>query len=188
MAFIKVKKLMFLSLFFAISFVFAEEQFRGRMLIMGRYFAEEDTSTQTNIAIDAIIKYAEDAKYQMNSYERFNYSCKIELYRVGKDSYYNGGLFEDSRIFVYIKAEITDSAIISNSNIIEFSGNDYHDRCIEIDFYIVHNETPSKYKLVLYYNNYNWLENNEGNNQYELFEKDDSAYDFFIYELEKLRR
>jgi hypothetical protein len=93
MFFIETKKLFFLSLFFVISFIFAEEQFRGRMLIMGWSFVEEDTSIQTNIAIDAIIKYAEAAKYQMNSYEKSNSSCKIELYRVYKDNYYDGDFF-----------------------------------------------------------------------------------------------
>jgi hypothetical protein len=73
-----------------------------RLLIMGWDFVEEDTSIQTNIAIDTIIKYADAAKYQMNFYEKINSSCKIELYRVYKDSYYDGELFENPCVFVYI--------------------------------------------------------------------------------------
>ncbi|MDR1221583.1 MAG: hypothetical protein LBL07_01715 [Tannerella sp.] len=181
------KKLASLLLFFVISFIFAEEQFRERMLIMGWDFVEEDSSIQTNIAIDAIIKYAEAAKYQMNSYEKFDPSCKIELYRVHNDNYYDGEFFEYSRIFVYVNSAVVDSYII-NPNIIIFDSDDYHDRYIEIDFYIIPDGIPSKYKLVFYYNNYNWIENNKGNNRYELTEKGDNAYDFFISEIEKLRR
>jgi hypothetical protein len=187
MFFIGLKKLAFLSLFFAVSFIFAEEQFRGKMLIMGWSFAADDTSIQTNIAIDAITKYAEAAKDQMNSYERFNSSCKIELYRVYKDNYYDGDFFEDPCVFVYINSAILDVDII-NQSIIIFDSDDYHDRYIEIDFYIVYNGIPSKYKLVLYYNDYNWIKNNEGSNQYELVRSGDDAYNFFISEIEKLRR
>jgi hypothetical protein len=157
------------------------------MLIMGWAFSEEDTSIQTGIAIDAILKYAEAAKYQMNSYEKFDQSCKIELYKVYKDAYYDGEFFEYSQFFVYINSSVTNSDII-DPNIISFTGDDYYDRCIEIDFYIIYNGMPSKYKLVLYYNDYAWLETNKGNNQYELIAKDDNAYDFFISAIEKLRR
>jgi hypothetical protein len=162
---------------FVVSFIFGEEQYMGKMLIMGWGFFGEDTSMQTNIAIDAVIKYAEAAKAQMNSYEIFNPSCKIELYRVYKDDHYEGEFFEDIRVFVYI-----------NSNAIKNDGLDYYDRYIEIDFYIIYDGVPSKYKLVLYYNNYNWLKNNKENGQYELIDKGDSAYEFFISEIEKLRR
>jgi hypothetical protein len=171
------KALVVLPFLLAASFIFGDEQQMGRMLIMGWIFSREDTSIQTNTAIDAVIKYAEAAKNQMDSYERLNPSCKIELYRVHKDNYYDGGFFEDTRFFVYI-----------NSNILENDGADYHDRYIEIDFYITSNGIPAKYKLVLYYNNYNWLKNNKKNNQYELISWDDNAYGFFISEIEKLRR
>ena len=181
------KKLMFLSLFFVMSFIFAEEQLRGKMIIMGWRFTEEDTATQTNMAVNAIIRYAEAARFQMSSNERYNPSCKIELYRVYKDDFYNGEIFEDARVYIYINNILDD--IIKMSNGIFFNGgNDYHDRYIEIDFYIFYNGMSSKYKLVLYYNDYNWIENNRGNNQYELISMDDTAYDFFIYEIEKLRR
>jgi hypothetical protein len=95
--------------------------------------------------------------------------------------------FEYPRVFVYINSEIMDSDI-TDPNIIIFYSDDYHDRCIEIDFYNNYNGVPSKYKLVLYYNNYNWIKNNKGNNQYELIGGGDDAYDFFISEIEKLRR
>jgi hypothetical protein len=169
-------------------FIFAEEQFgREKMLIMGWNFVEEDTSIQTNIAIDAILKYADAAKYQMNSYEKFNPSCKIELYRIYRDSYYDGDFFEDPCVFVYINSRIRDFDII-NQNTIIFYSDDYHDRYIEIDFYIFYNGIPSKYKLVLYYNNYSWIENNQESNQYELIGTGEDAYGFFIYEINKLRR
>jgi hypothetical protein len=183
------KGLMFLLFLFFVSSVFGDDvQYRGKMLIMGWGFFEEDTSIQTNIAIDAVIKYAEAAKYQMNSYEKFDPSCKIELYRVHSDnSYYDGEFFEHPRIFVYVNSAVVDYNII-NPNTMIFDSDDYHDRYIEIDFYIIHNGIPSKYKLVFYYNNYNWIKNNKGNNRYELIGRDDNAYDFFISEIEKLRR
>jgi hypothetical protein len=171
------KGLVFLLFLFFASFNFGDERYMERMLIMGWTFAEEDTSIQTNIAIDAMVKYAEAAKTQMNSYERFTPSCKIELYRVYKDNYYEGESFEDARVYVYI-----------NSNVAENGSFNYHDRYIEIDFYIIYNGMPSKYKLVLYYNGYNWLRTNKGNNRYELVARDDNAYDFFIAGLERLRR
>ena len=180
------RKLVFLSLFFVMSFIFAEEQVRAKMLIMGWHFAEEDTSTQTNMAIDAIIRYAEAARFQMNSYERYTPSCKIELYRVHKDNFYNGDYFTNVRVFIYINDIINLDA--EYSDIIIFDGADYHDRYIEMDFYIHYNGVPSKYKLVLYYNGYNWIRNNKGNNQYELISRDNEAYDFFVSEINKLRR
>ncbi|GHT81458.1 hypothetical protein FACS1894130_13190 [Spirochaetia bacterium] len=148
---------------------FTEEHLTGKMLIMGWNFEEEDSPLQTNIAIDAIIKYVEASKYQMNSFEKNNPSCRMELYR--EKPIYEYESFQNS-FFMYIN--IKDDY--------------YHDRYIEIDFYIIHNEIPSKFKLVLNYNNYKWSKNNEEKNQYEIIMKGDSAYDFFISEIEKLRR
>jgi hypothetical protein len=182
------KELAALFLFFVVSFTFAQEQFRGRFLIMGWSFVDEDTSIQTNIAIDAIINYAAAARLQMSSEEEYNPSCKIELYRVNRDNFYNGGSFETSRIYIYVNINNTTDSLTYDSNIVIFGGEDYHDRYIEIDFYIIHNEIPSKYKLVLYYNDYNWIKSNKGNNQYELISRDDGAFNFFISEVEKLKR
>jgi hypothetical protein len=187
MCFIGKRKRIFLSLFFVVSFLFAEEQIRGRMLIMGWFFEEEDTSIQTNMAIDAIIKYAQAARYQMNSKERYNPSSKIELYRVYEDYSYDGENFEGVSVYIYINNNIINSVEEYPGKIL-FAGDDYHDRYIEIDFYIIYNKIPSKYKLVMYYNGYNWMSNNKGDNRYKLISRDDDAYNFFIYEIEKLRR
>jgi hypothetical protein len=182
-----IKKIsVFLVLLFISFSIFAEEHDIGKMLIMGWYFDEDDTSIQTNMAINAIINYAEAARLRMNSYERYDSSCKTELYRVYNDVFYDGRYFEISSVFIYIN--ITMDSMIKNSNIIIFQSEDYHDRSIEIDFFIIYNEIPSKYKLVLYYNDYNWIKNNKGNNQYELISRGDRAYDFFINEIRKLRR
>jgi hypothetical protein len=182
------RELVALFLYFVMSFTFAEEQNRGKSLIMGWFFDEEDTSIQTNMAINAIINYAEAARLQMNSSERYNSSCKIELYRVYRDVFYDGEYFEMPRVFIYINMDIIIDSMIEDSNILIFESEDYHDRYIEIDFYIIYNEVPSKYKLVLYYNDYNWIKSNKGNNRYELISRDDGAYDFFINEVGKLRR
>jgi hypothetical protein len=166
-----------LLLLLVVSFISAQENYSGRTLIMGWEFAEDDTSLQTNIAIDAITGYAEAAKYQMYSSEKYNPSCKIELYRVYKDDYYDDGEhFETARVYVYI-----------NSNVLNNDHFDYHNRYIEINFYIIYNGKPLKYMLILYYNNYNWIENyNE--EDYKLVATGDNAYYFFISEIEKLKR
>jgi len=155
---------------------------------MGWEFVEEDTSVQTNKAVDAIIRYAEAAKSQMEAYERYNPSCKIELY---KDKSYSSNSTRADGVYIYIAFTITsddDIDVIEDSNIIILNSHDYHDRCIEIVFYINYRGTPSKYKLVLYYNNQNLIENNKENNRYELISRGNTAYDFFISEIQKLRR
>jgi hypothetical protein len=150
--------------------VFAEEHLTGKMLIMGWRFEENDTSLQTNIAIDAIMKYAEASKYQMNSYEEYNPSCRVELYQ--EKHFYDYESFKNG-YFIYINTK---------------SEGDYHNRYMEINFYIVYDGLPSKCKLVFNYNNYRWLKNNDEKDMWELIMNGESAYDFFVSEIEKLRR
>jgi hypothetical protein len=168
------------SLFFVILFCvnissFPENLFAdGKQLIFGWYFSNKDTSQQTNVAIEAALRYAEAAKYQMESYEKYNLSCKIELYR--EKSMYSLEEDDEGGIFVYIN---------------ERNKNDYHDRYIEINFYKMYDmyeKLYHKYTLVLYYNDYDWLENNNERHELELMEKGESAFDYFVSEIRRFRR
>jgi hypothetical protein len=169
MRIIAKRKMAAILLFFAASAVFAEDHLSGKMLIMGWQFAEEDTPARTNIAIDAMIKYAEAAEYQMSS-EIPGPSCRIELYK-SIFSYDDADFVEG--VYIYINSKNED---------------DYRDRYIEINFYIFYNGLPEKYKLVLNYNNYNWLRKNDEKRLWTLVMRDKPAYDFFVSEIEKLRR
>jgi hypothetical protein len=142
----------------------------GSMLIMGWKFDDNDTSMQTNIAIDAIIMYVEAAKYQMSSELTSRYP-RIELYKLN-DSY-DDTVYPQGGVFIYINSK---------------DRYDYLNRYIEIVFYILKNGQQEKYKLVLNYNNYSWLKNNNEENLWTLVMSDQSAYDFFIFEIKKLRR
>jgi hypothetical protein len=142
---------------------------------MGWYFMNEDSARQTNIAIEAILKYVEAARYQMESYEKYNPSCKIELYR---DKYilYSPEKNERGRVFIYID---------------DRNNSDYHNRYIEINFSIRNSffgKLFHKYILVLYYNNYNWLENDNREYYFELLEEDEQAFNYFVSRIERLRR
>jgi hypothetical protein len=163
------KKLVSLLLFFIVSAVFAEEHLLGKMLIMGWRFAEEDTAAQTNVAIDALVNYAEAAKHQMSS-ELASSSGQIRLYKLNYP--YGNTVFQEG-VFIYINRKSED---------------DYFNRFIEINFYILHNGSPEEYKLVLNYNNYNWLKNNDEKDLWMPVMRDSPAYDFFISAIEKLRR
>jgi hypothetical protein len=163
------KSLVSLLLFFTVSAVFSEEHLLGKMLIMGWRFVEEDASAQTNIAIDAIVNYAEAAKYQMSS-EVSSPSAQIRLY---KSHYPRGDTQFQEGVFIYINRKSED---------------DYFNRFIEINFYIFHNGLPEEYKLVLNYNDYNWLKNNDEKDLWNPVMRDNPAYDFFISALEELRR
>ncbi|MDR1419791.1 MAG: hypothetical protein LBI86_05415 [Treponema sp.] len=166
------KNSLFLSLLLCVTFSIYPEKINeeGKQLIFGWIFAEEDTALQTNIAIEAALKYAEAARYQMNSYERYSPSCKMELYRENA-AYYDG----DAGVYVYINSG--DSV-------------DYHDRYIEISFYLynAYNGFLEKYLLVIYYNNYNWLEKNNGPKELALLERGGPAFDFFVSAMKKFGR
>jgi hypothetical protein len=154
--------------------VFPEEHGTGKMLIMGWEFVENDSSLQTNIAIEAITKYAEAAKYQMMSEERYNPSCRMELYK--ENYFYDYESYRDifhERVFIYITVKNED---------------DYRDRYIEINFYTVRDGLLSRYKLVMNYNNYRWLKNNDEKDMWELVMRDEPAYDFFISWVENLKK
>jgi hypothetical protein len=174
----KIKFLMVLVTFvFCVNFnSFSENSFTGKkQLIMGWVFTNEDSAQQTNVAIEAILKYVEAARYQMESYEKYNPSCEIELYR-DKYMVHSPEENESGRVFIYV---------------IERSDSDYHDRYIEINFYIkedIFDKLFHKYILVLYYNNYNWLENNNGEYYFELLKKGGSAFNYFISKIEEFRR
>jgi hypothetical protein len=168
---------MFLSLFFAVSFVFAEEHFTGKMLIMGWGFDENDTRMQTNTAISAIIKYLEAAIYQMDYDENDEPSTVIELYE-RTDARYAG---DRESVYIYLNTR---------------SDEDYMDRCIEISFYILIDEqygskryVLQKYTLIVSHKNYSWAEAvQEDKGSWRLIMKNDNAYEFFINYLERLRR
>lgn len=142
----------------------------GRMLIMGWEFDNNDTSIQTNIAIEAIIMYVEAAKYQMSS-ELTSPSPRIELYK--SNISYEDITYPQGGVFIYINSK---------------SRHDYLDRYVEIVYYILNNGQQEEYKLILNYNNYRWLENNNEKYLWTLVASDQSAYDFFILEIKKLRR
>jgi hypothetical protein len=158
----------FLFLLFATISIFSEEHFIGKMLIMGWSFENNDTSLQTNIAIDSILKYVEAAKYQMTSEERYNPSCRIELY----ENIYGYNRSSEG-VYIYINRKSVD---------------DYFNRYIEIDFFIVQNRLAAKYKLVLNFNDYKWSEDNDEKNTWELVIKNEPAYDFFVSWIETLKR
>jgi hypothetical protein len=164
------KKIAYLLFLFAASGIFAEESvtINTKTLIMGWAFEEEDSYVQTNLAVDAALKYAEAALYQMNSYEKYDTSCRIELYKEKFDYIYFTG-----SVYIYINGK---------------SAEDYHDRYIEINFYTGKNGIGVKYKLVLYYNGYNWMKNNPDVDEWDLILNDMPAYNFFVYEIEKFRR
>jgi hypothetical protein len=153
---------------------FSEDLFTGRkQLILGWHFANEDTSQQTNIAIKAALRYAEAARYQMESYERYNPSCKIELYR--EKSLHSLDEDDEGGVFIYIN---------------ERDNNEYHNRYIEITFYKMYDmykRLYSRYTLVLYYNNYNWLEKNM-RDRFELLEEGEAAFNYFVSEIKKFIR
>jgi len=164
-----LKKILVLLFLFTVTInTFSQVHETGRMLIMGWAFEEKDTSLQTNIAINAILSYVEAAKYQMMSEERYNPSFQIELYR-------NINFYEPLHegVFIYINSRDTE---------------DYFDRFIEINFYIRQSNWEILYKLVLNYNNYNWLKNNDESDMWEFILNGEPAYNFFISWLELLRR
>jgi hypothetical protein len=161
------KGFIFLFLMFVTFGVFSEEYYIGKMLIFGWSFSKNDTSLQTNIAIDSLLKYVEAAKNQMISSERYNPSCKIGLY---KDiSRHNRS---HDAVYIYINRDIID---------------DYFYRHIEVDFYIAQN--AAKYKLILNSNDdYEWSEDTIDENTWELINRDDPAYNFFVFWIDALRR
>jgi hypothetical protein len=166
-----------LAVLFLSFYINAEEyELVGKQLIMGWYFEAQDTYSQSNIAIDAILKYAEAAEYQMNSYERYAPSCQIELYR--ERILHDGN--EDAGVFIYINNK----------------SEDYHDRYIEINFYVHENAVIDfairerarvRYKLVFFYNGYNFWDSGEERYSWYLVSKDKAARDFFISEIKKMK-
>jgi hypothetical protein len=163
------KKIVYLLFLFAVLGIFAEEpETMKKTLIMGWAFAEEDSRLQTNLAVNAALKYAEAALYQMSSYEKYDSSCQIELYREMYDyENFTGG------VYVYI-----------------VSGNekDYHNRYIEINFYTVENGSSTKYKLALYYNDYSRMKNDPEMDGWNLISSDIPAYKFFVHEIKRFER
>jgi len=164
------RKLMFLSLFFVMSFIFAQEHLTGKMLIMGWGFDENDTRAQTNTAINAMIKYVEAAIYQMSYDESDEPSTLIELYK-RTDARYTR-----NREGVYIYFNIRDA-------------QDYMDRYVEINFYslVDGRNNAQLYKLIISHKNYRWASQDE-RDAWNLMMKNDNAHDFFIDYIEKLRR
>ena len=169
------KRIIILSfmLIFSTFFAFSETNETGKMLIMGWEFNENDPVLQTNIAIDAILHYLEAAKLQMSS-ELSSTSPHIELYKFVypfDDIIYNKGA-----AFIYIDLK-------SNSV------DDYFDRYIEIIFYVIVNGLQENYKLVLNYQNYSWVKNNDIKLLFwKLILEDELAYNFFITEINNFRR
>ncbi|MDR1506202.1 MAG: hypothetical protein LBI67_03785 [Treponema sp.] len=168
--------LIFLLLLFGFTAYADKWDEESTQLIFGWAFEDRDTDIQTNIAIEAILKYMEAARHQMNSYERYNPSCQIELYRKLSLSYNDD--FVDVKaggaVFIYITSR-------SRGDI------DYHNRYIVVNFFLPEGKRFRGYKLVLYHNNYNWLEGYNGEAM-ELYEEDEPAFDFFISEVTKFRR
>jgi hypothetical protein len=165
----RIKKgFIFLVLLFVAFCIFPEEHYTGKMGIMGWRFDTHDTSLQTNIAIDAILKYVSAAKQHMTSEERYDPSCRIELY----ENIYGYNRSHDE-VYIYINRKSED---------------DYFDRYIEIDFYIPQNEYADKYKLLLNFNGYKWSEDTDEKDTWELVFKNEPAYDFFVSWIETLRK
>jgi hypothetical protein len=148
--------------------LFSEEHSTGKMLIMGWGFTEEDTPLQTNIAIDAILHYAEAAKHQMMWDENDGYVCQIELY-VSKYQYMQ--TFEG--VYIYINSKDPDNVL---------------DRYIEIDFYINQDNVSLAYKLVLNFNNYKWSADTDEKGIWRLVMEKEPAYDFFFFFFNNLRK
>jgi len=166
----EIKKIILFSFLLFLSFnIFAQEHHIGKMLIMGWYFFEDDSPFQTDYAVDAIINYAEAAKNQMTS-KISNYypPYTIELYK-------NVYPFNESYdgVFIYINSK---------------SAEDYFNRFIEINFHFVVNGSTLKYKLVLYYDNYKWSEDDNEKGMWELIAEDNLAYGFFVSNISKLKR
>ena len=170
MCLMEKRKMIFLSLFFATSFVFAQEHLTGRMLIMGWGFDDNDTQAQTNTAINAIIKYFEAAIYQMSYDESDEPSTLIELYKRIDTRYTRD--WEG----VYIYLNVRDD-------------QNYMDRYIEINFYILGDERNNAqlYKLIISNKNYRWSSQSE-RGAWNLIMRNDNAHDFFINYIEKLKR
>ena len=169
------RKLIFLSLFFATSFIFAQEHLTGKMLIMGWGFDERDTRMQTNTAINAIIKYLEAAIYQMNYDENDEPATLIELY-TRTDARYTRNMEG-----VYIYFNIRSDA--------DSDEGDYLDRYMEINFYILGDgrNYAQLYKLIISHKNYRWSSQDE-RGSWNLVMRNDNAHDFFIDYIEKLKR
>ena len=166
----KVTVALLLSLFVSFN-IFPEEHLTGKMLIMGWEFVERDTPLQTNNAIDAIIKYAEASKFQMISEERYNPSCRIELYENFREFYEDEGY--SNEVYIYINCKDPDN---------------FFDRHIEIDFYIIKNRKVLKYKLVFSFNDYGWTEDSDEKGMWGLVMRDEGAYDFFVSWIKGLRQ
>jgi uncharacterized protein (UPF0333 family) len=165
----RIKKgFIFLVLLFVAFYIFFDVYYTGKMLIMGWGFDIHDTSLQTNMAIDAILNYVSAAKQHMTSEERYDPSCRIELYEniFGYNRSYD-------EVYIYINRKSED---------------DYFDRYIEIDFYITQNGYADKYKLVLNFNGYKWSEDTSEKGTWELVLRNEPAYDSFISWIETLRR
>jgi hypothetical protein len=158
----------FLVLLFVAFCIFPEEHYTGKMLIMGWGFDTNDTSLQTNIAIDAILNYVSAAKLHMTSEERYDPSCRIELY---ENIFGYNRLYDEVYIYINRKSE-----------------DDYFDRYIEVNFYIVQNGFAGKYKLVLNFNGYKWSADTDEKGAWELALRNEPAYDFFVSWLETHRR
>jgi len=169
------RKLIFLSLFFAASFIFAQEHLTGKMLIMGWGFDENDTRAQTNTAIDAMIKYVEAAIYQMSYDESDEPSTLIELYK-RTDARYTRNM---EGVYIYFNIRSDEDS----------DEGDYLDRYVEINFYILSDERNNAqlYKLIISHKNYRWASQNE-NGTWNLVMRNNNAHDFFINYIEKLRR
>ena len=142
----------------------------GQMLILGWQFVDIDTADQTNIAIDAIFGYIEAAKNQMSS-ELSSSLPRIELFKYNLA--FNDIVYPLGAVFIYINSR---------------SIHDYFDRYIEIRFYIVKNGIKELYNLVINYQNYNWLDNNDSMQYWTLIMEDEQAYNHFISELNSFRR
>ena len=166
----KKRKLIFLSLFFVISFIFSEEHSTGQMLIMGWGFDETDTQMQTNNAINAIRNYLEAAKYQMSYDESGKPSSLIELYKK-TDVYYN---MDVDDVFVYINTR----------------SGDVLDRSFEFYFCILADgRTHAEiYKLIVSHIDYSWTLTQDESNSWGLIMKNDDAYNFFVNHIEKYRK
>jgi hypothetical protein len=146
----------------------------GKQLILGWGIEREDSDLQTNMAIDSLLKYLEAAKYQMWSFEKEIPSCQIELYR-------NRLYFED----MFDEEEINQGFYVYINN---RSKSDYYDRYIEINLYLLENRIPVWYKLVIYYNNYNWFNRSDEKEYLEFVLRGEDAYELFINKIEELRR
>jgi hypothetical protein len=164
------------------NYIYTREYSYEKELITGWAFEESDTAMETNQTIDSIIKYCETEMGKIPVSEPDNKLSKIELYKNIRS--YTLIPDKNARVYLYINKSNEDD-------------NVYY---IEIDFYIFNPHRPfdrddafELHKLIICNQYFKYSESNNDAQPifwefYKLLAEGESAYKFFLNEMEKHRR